>query len=249
LVISHPPSSQFLNRDFVDFLTIGIPVEAAAATQADRSGRLRVLHAPSHAGAKGTAVIREAIASCIEAGVDIEYVELSGKSNREVLAAFATTDVAVDQAFSDQPMAGFATEASAYGIPVVVGSCDWEAALHSIADPPPTVRCSPDEIGETVAKLAADPDLRKHAAKAARDYVVSRLAPAAVATRYLKLIEDETPADWLRSPRDITYAWGVGLSRDRVREVVAAIVREHGEDALLLSDRPVVREQLLARES
>ena len=81
------------------------------------------------------------------------------------------------------------------------------------------------------------------------DYVVSRLAPAAVATRYLKLIEDETPADWLRSPRDITYAWGVGLSRDRVREVVAAIVREHGEDALLLSDRPVVREQLLARES
>jgi hypothetical protein len=249
VVISHPPSSQFLNADFVDFLTVGIPVEAAPTGRAERSGSLRVLHAPSHPNAKGTALIREAISSCIAAGADLEYVELSGKSNREVLAAIPTVHLAVDQAFSDQPMASFAAEASSYGIPVVVGCCDWQAALHNIADPPPTVRCAPDEIGETVAKIAADPDWRLRAGTDAQAYVVSRWEPAAVATRYLKLIEGDTPADWLRSPRAISYAWGAGLSQERVQEVVAAIVRADGEDALLLSDRPKVRKQLLAREA
>jgi hypothetical protein len=251
-VVNQVPIAQFATRPFVDFLAIGFPSRAptsALPRRADDTGQsVRILHAPSDKAAKGTLVIREAIEKLRSTNLPIDYVEISGRPHAEVLDELSRADLVIDQAYSDQPMPGFATEAAAHGVPVVIGSEDWAGAIPRLEESaiPPTIRVHPRELATVVGELVMDPNRRDFAAQTGRDFVRSRWSPAAVASRYLRVIQNDIPEEWVRTPADVRYVHGVGLPESRLAEAVAALVDSFGVQALGLDHSPDVRDRLVA---
>ncbi len=246
-IISHAPMSQLLSRSFAAWLEIGIPTMAQPFSDERAGGVLRVVHAPSHAGAKGTSLIRDAIDHLRSDGVAIEYRELQRASNEAVRAAIADADVVVDQLYADTPMAVLASEAASAGRPVVVGSLDWPSVLADVGESaiPPSIRCAPEEIGDVLRALARSPESCREAGRMAREFVRSHWSPEDVARRYVALADGSAPASWFHSPSMIRYAGGSGLSLERLREVLVSITGV-GDDPFLLDDKPELEQRLRA---
>jgi glycosyltransferase involved in cell wall biosynthesis len=244
-IVSHGPDSQLLSRDFVAWLSIGIPTPLRGAAQPRADGPLRILHAPSNPLAKGTQAIRDAIDALRREGLAIEYRELQGVSNEAVANAIAAADVIVDQLYSDTPMAVLASEAAAAGRPAVVGSLDWQAVLDDVPAEslPPTIRCEPGSIAETLRELARSPAMAIAAGHRARAFVRDRWSPEAVARRYLAIVEGTAPREWYRAPISVRYAGGTGLSEADLASVLAFLV-EISDDPFAVGDKPELEARL-----
>ena len=244
-IVSHAPMSQLLSRSFAAWLEIGIPTIAQPLADERVDGVLRVVHAPSHAGAKGTSLIRDAIDRLRSDGVAIEYRELQRASNEAVRAAIAQADVVVDQLYADTPMAVLASEAASAGRPAVVGSLDWPSALADVEGSaiPPSIRCAPEEIGDVLRALAGSPESCRDAGRTARDFVRAHWSPEDVARRYAALADGSAPASWFHSPATIRYAAGSGMSLDRLRQVLASVAGV-GDESFLVDDKPELEQRL-----
>jgi hypothetical protein len=243
VIINYPPQAQFHENRFVLGLRLGIPVSINATLfKEDRSqeGQVRILHSPSHLEGKGTLEIRRAVENLKTRGYRIEYVEISGQPNSVVLQELARCDFVIDQLYSDTPMAGFATEAAFFGKPVVVGGYTSNGSWGNLpADLiPPSHFCRPAEIEIAVEELIVNEAYRRELGQRARQFVQTNWTPAQVARRYLQIIDDEMPADWFYDPQDIRYVHGWGLSEDRARHLVRAMIEQAGKEALQLADKP-----------
>jgi glycosyltransferase involved in cell wall biosynthesis len=250
-VVNHPPTALFATRKFVDFMTLGLPYRAsprgAGPHEVVPGDRVRVLHAPSAPIVKGTAVIRSAIDELRSEGIPIDYQEISGRPHAEVLEELQLAQLVVAEAYSDQPMPGIATEAAAYGVAVIIGSEDWRGANHGLpqAAIPPTVQVHPTDIAQAIRELVLDPDRRARLGREGEAFVRTRWSPAAVAGRFLRVIQDDIPEDWFRGPADVGYVHGVGLPQTRLAEAVATLVGSFGPGALGLDANPALRDRLL----
>lgn len=250
-VVCGPSYSHFLTRPFVSFCAVGLPISAVQGVPESsmplQKGQVRILHAPSELRGKGTHEIRSAIAILKARDLPIEYVEISGRPNAEVMAEIALCDLVIDQFYSDMPMATFATEAGLLGKPAVVGGY-YSASVrgHVPADQlPPTAFCHPDKLADTVAALVTDPAARAQLGADAQRYVTERWDVKVVASRFLQILKG-VPPDWLIDPHQVTYLHGIGLSESQARANIAALISIGGVEALQLSHRPDL-ERLFAR--
>lgn len=248
VVVAQPAFSHFFERPVVNFFALGMPWrDQARITGGNREPGLtiKVVHAPSDPISKGSARIREVVEQLRAEGLPLQLIELQGVPNDVVLRELAGCDFAIDQVYSDAPMVGFATEAAVAGKPTIVGGYAW-AENHRVfgAIPiPPVEECTPETLAEAILRLATDPERRASLGRAAQTYVRERWSPTEVGRRYLRLVEGPPPAEWMFDPRDLRYVEGYGLTRDQARELVAAVLREGGREALCVSDKP----ELLAR--
>ena len=250
VIVSHPLFSHFLERPYVRFLAVGLPVlelPAEVRTRTSRPSGIRVLHSPSDPAVKGTLLIREAVNQVIAEGVEIEYVEVSGQPNAVVLRELQLADVVIDQLYSDTPMAGFAAEAASVGCPAIVGSCDWEEIRRAMParEVGPVQASDAEHLAEAIRILASDPTARHDLGDRARAFAVERDDPSRVAQRFREIIDDRIPADWYSDPADCRHLCGAGLPAERVREVVRDLVARHGRASLELADKPVLEAQLV----
>lgn len=253
VVVCAPNYAQFLSRPFVNFYAVGLPTALPSGfrsppPQRSESGRARVLHAPSHVAGKGTAQIRKIIAELQARGLAIEYVEVSGRPNAEVFLEIAQSDFVVDQFYGDSPMAAFAAEAGMLGKPAVVGGYFAAKAMEEITSEfmPPSAFCLPEQLGETIARLARDPDERRQLGADANAFVSTRWAPACVAERFLRLIDSDVPQEWIIEPSRLSYLQGIGLSEDQARANMAALIDRYGYEALGLEHKPVLQDLFIA---
>ncbi len=252
VIVSHPPFAHFHRRRFVPFLRIGLPYAITTPPSGSppeaQNRPIRVLHSPSHPEAKGTPEIREAIRRLQAKGHPVELVELTGVTNAVVLADLARCDFVVDQVYSDTPMAGFATEAAHFGKPTVVGGYAQEVARLGLPDElvPPSIYCRPEELESSIERMITDVEYRLALGRAAQAFVLREWSPQAVAARFVRIIRDEVPADWLVDPNEIHYLYGGGLSITRARELVRAILAAGGPRALQLRHRPDLERQMVA---
>lgn len=246
-IVSHHLSGHLHRRPFVPLLWLGLPVaDVSRETSASTPDRVRILHAPSSQGNKGTPEIRAAIANIISRGHAIEYEEITGRPNAEVMAALGACDFVVDELWSDSPMAVLATEAAWTGKPAVVGGYGWgdlRAAVDT-DDLPPTMLCHPDDLEKTIETMVTDTGLRRDLGQRAHRFVSERWASRAVAERILGIITGaiEPPT---YDPAAITYPFGCGQPADRVKTVVHDLVAECGPSALAVDDKPALRRRLL----
>lgn len=250
-IVSHGPSSHLHTRPFVGFLTIGLPYPVGAESlELSRPARsvVTALHAPSNLDAKGTLEVRAAVARLRAAGVGLDLREVSDISNRDVLVAIAASDFVIDQAYSDTPMATFAAEAAALGRPAVVGGYAWDElrAETPAGALPPAQLCDPSALDAAIRRLVEEPGHREELGRAARAFVRETWSPAAVARRFVQLIDGQAPPGWFVDPATIRNVTGVGLSAARARETVARLVDELGTGALQLDHNPGLRDALLA---
>lgn len=240
--VNSPFTGQFHGRPFVSSFALGVPrIFEEGTRSSDVPGtRVRALHSPSNAKAKGTARIVETVERLKREGVDIELAILEGVTNDRVLAEMARADFVIDQIYSDTPMAAFAGEAAACGLPTVV--CGYSASdrlADMIRAPvPPTLYVQPDALVEAIRTMATDAAFRTRLGREAQDFVRRVWSPEAVAERYLRLLVGPPPAEWLIDPGSNLYVHGGGVSEDDGRRAVAATIRAAGPGSLRLEDKP-----------
>ncbi len=254
-IINIPPQAHFHTLPFVSSLCIGIPHEIATSTTSsdyksnNNSGEkiIRILHAPSKPEPKGTDVIRKGVQSLKNKGILIDYVEIMGKPNAEVLQELQKCDFIVDEIYSDTPMAVFATEAAFAGKPAVVGSYYVNQIKDDLpaGNLPPSMFCHPDLLEASMEKLIVDNKFREELGKKAREFVTTNWSAIKVAQHYLRLIESNFPKEWLYDPRKIQYLHGCGLSEDKAKKIIAAFLKTGGKKSLCLSDKQELEEMFI----
>lgn len=250
LVVGHVASAQFHRRPFISFLSIGLPVWRAFPPPmphaADRR-LVRVLHSPSDPQSKGTSRIRDAIGRLQERGLPIEYREILGRPNAEVLTAIADCDIVVDELFGDTPMAVLACEAAHLERPTIVGGY-FAAAMDAVdaSARPPTAFVPPDALEDALAALVADATERRRLGSAARRFIEGPWAPAEVARRLMAVAEGKAAPEWVVDPATLSYVHGWGMSEAELAGTVAEYLRQEGREALHLDHHPNLVARIVA---
>jgi hypothetical protein len=247
-VVALPSSAQFHRRPYAHFLSIGFPFarpESTAATSRVPSPRVVALHCPTNMASKGTPEIRAAIATLRQSGLDIDYRELSGRPHAQVLRAIQEADFVIDEVYSDTPMAGFATESASFGRPAVVTGYFADAEDELVPDPkPPTLAGLPDQLTAAIQQLATDAGLRADLGQRAQQFVTETWDPKVVAERLVILAEGRAPSSWMVDPDRVTYCRGWGTDEALLRASLRDLISQRGIGALMLDDRPEMRERL-----
>lgn len=251
-IINIPPQAYFHSRPFISCWMMGLPHDAQysgdfSSVIKESSNTIRILHAPSKPEAKGTPVIRQVIQSLKQKGHRIDYVEITGRPNTEVLQELRMCDFIVDEIYSDTPMAIFATEAAFAGKPAVVGSYYANRIKDDLpeSDLPPSMFCHPDCLEETMERLVVDKDFREELGRKAQEFVINNWSSVKVAQHYLMLMDGSIPPEWLYDPRHIRYLHGCGLSEDKLKKIIAAFLKIGGKKSLCLSDKPELEEMFV----
>ncbi|MCW1966981.1 MAG: hypothetical protein KIH69_002520 [Anaerolineae bacterium] len=243
-VINNLAGAHFHLRPVVQWINIGIPhalnKNILKPEIAKSSKIIKILHSPSNRKVKGSDLIALAINNLKLKNYNIDYVEITGRPNSEVIKEISTCDFVVDQLYSDTYMAGFATEAAWFGKPAIVGGYAKEELDRFVIpeDRPPTHYCHPDEIEHAIEKLITDTTYRLSLGKRAYEFVSTRWTPKQVAGNILKLIKEDYPQHWLFDPKELTFAHGGCMPDDMAKHMVKALIELDGVEALCLSDKP-----------
>ena len=254
VIVNHPPTAQLADRPFVQWLWLGVPMKVPADREGIADMRsvglnepTRILHAPTSPTEKGTPEIRNAIESLRRAGKGIEYIEMIGRPNSEVLAEISKCDFVVDEIFSDTLLAGLGTEAASLAKPVLVGGYELKALRDSLNWPaPPSIAFLPDSVEDAILESAAQPERIRNLGVEAREFVAEHWSPSQVARRFLETLQHGPPHEALFDPLGNTFCAGWGLRRERASEAVRAIVQYGGEEALCISS-PITLQAVLGR--
>lgn len=244
VIVNHVLSSHLHERAIAGWLNIGIPADLSRCTPTPGTtgGECVIVHAPTRPGPKGTPLIEAAIERLRNKGHRIKFVKLVGKTNAEVLAAIRDCDFAVDELFSDITMASFATEAAGFGKAAVVGLHGLDL-LQRWTQPhllPPAVLCEAGEVETAIESLIVDPERRRQAGLAAREFVETHWSATRVAERFRRLCDGTVPESWYFDPAEVPYVYGWGLSDAQARARVGAVIAAGGVAALQLQDKPGV---------
>jgi hypothetical protein len=145
--------------------------EIRPASPERQGGPIRIAHAPTHFGAKGTSFVLAAIAELRAEGVDFEFDLIQGASHDEAIARMAQCDLFVDQLLAGW-YGGAAVEAMMLGKPVVAYIRDSDCArlqadfLRDL----PVMSATPDTLASVLRDLLSGGHerLRRHGRESRR---------------------------------------------------------------------------------
>lgn len=251
ICINHPPQAHFHEKNFINYCFVGFPCQfnntKTEKKTISSTNSVRIVHAPTAPGPKGTLIIRELISRLVNEGFNINYIELINKPNKEVIDELKICDFVIDELYSDIPLAGLATEAAFFGKPAVVAGYaqDEIREYASKAGIPMELYVRPEDIELTVRKLITDAKWREECGRIAKSFVCAHWNPAQVAGRFLRLIRGDIPAEWWHDPQSIEYEFGWGVSKIEAKEFLIRYIQFTGIDGLLLSDKPELQSRIL----
>jgi hypothetical protein len=250
-VVDNPRSSHFHERKIINWFRIGMPIDPGHPSQ-ERTGDgvMKAVHAPSAVGLKGSNLISEAFDQAARVVPGIALQQLEGIPNKEVRKILSECDFAIDQLYSDTPMARFALECMEAGKPVIVGGEGWgfpgaeecfcEAEL-------PSVTCTPEELAKTIKEVATNAALREQKRKLGLG-LAEKWNYQKVAGRIEMILKDEAPTEWEFDARTADfYFMPCGLSRKNAARLVNRLTEEFGPSSLMLEDKPAVRDAIICR--
>lgn len=152
---------------------------------------LRVGHAPSHRGVKGTDLILNAIENLKKRDFIFDLIFIEGLSNAEAKERYKLIDILIDQLFLGW-YGGVAVEAMALGKPVLVYIRDEDLKFlpPEMQSDLPVIRTTPDSIEQTLQYVLEMPREELFAlAQKSRAYVERWHDPIAIAQRIKADIE------------------------------------------------------------
>jgi hypothetical protein len=237
VVVCHPSYCQLLTKPFVNWLALAMPVDAGPEAMPRTGDRqVLVLHAPTKRLQKGSPQIEAAIATLRSEGLDVRYEALSGLSSGEVRARLAAADVVVDQVFSDTIFAGLGSEAGVAGVlPLAFGyPAGLLTPMAAELGIPTEHFAEPECLVAQLRRAVTDPEWRARVAAESAAYLRRDSAPAAVAGRLTRILDDDVPDAWWVNPAEIGYLDGYGMPRELVTARLREFVRRYGEAALRL---------------
>lgn len=255
--INHAPQGHFHEKPYIDHCAIGHPVSLSDSSSSQltpdvsgadgRADSVRIVHAPSVCGPKGTDRIRAMIQDLQDEGLAIDYVELTGRPNSEVLAELQRCDFVIDELYSDISLAGLGTEAAFFGKPAVVGGYAQETlrSLPAGTQLPMATYVKPDRAKDMVRRLIVDIQFREECGAAAHRFVHETWAPAKMAARFLQIIDGNIPDEWWIHPASVTYLHGFGTTEEKRQQVLREVIAAGGTQSLRLADKPELEQALV----
>ena len=252
IVVDSPSHGQHHTKPFVQRSIVGMPYSPSPSLVAQASARVKpppekliVLHSPSFPPGKGTKEIRNAVDTVRKKGHEIELVELTGRPNLEVLNHISKCDFVIDQAFSDMPMVGFATEAAFFGKPAIVGGYYADYVTKDLPAEwiPPTLFCLPEDLDVAVERMVLDRDFRADLGKRARAFVEEKWQAKVSAKRLLDLLQN-VPPEWMFDPAACDYPLGMGLPKQRLKGILRHLHTAYGDEVFCLLDKPHLLRQI-----
>jgi glycosyltransferase involved in cell wall biosynthesis len=154
------------------------------AAPAGSGSRLRVLHAPTNRGIKGTRFLIEAVARLQREGVDFEFELVTGRTQAELRSLYQSADVVVDQLLLGW-YGGLAVEAMALERPVIayIREDDLSFVPAEMRAEIPVVRAEPRTIHAVLRQLLTKrPGELAELGRRGRDYVRRWHDPAQIAS-------------------------------------------------------------------
>lgn len=253
-IVNNPAGGQLHQKKFLNWFMLGVPsvpreqADVVDTTTRKSSRPIRVLHAPSSKGAKGTVEILNIIDNLKSAGHQIDLKLLSGVPNSAVIEAIKQCDFVIDQLYSDTPMAAFATEAATLGKVSVVGGYFSDEIGNYLPDQmiPPTLYVHPEKVQEAVEFLVSNPDELADRSEKVNSFVTEYWSIELIAERYLRLFNDDIPDEWWVDPYEIDYVGGCGLSESVAARTVRDMIESYGPSALGVDDKPRLLQNLIA---
>lgn len=173
---------------FVPYCHISLEEWAPCYAAADDSRPLRIGHAPSHRGVKGTDLILAALERLRLEGYVFDFDLIEGVSQEEVRKRFAKVDVVVDQLYAGW-YGGVAVEAMALGKPVLVyiREDDLMFLPDQMVSDLPVIQVTPDTIEDGLRRvLTMSRDELLNLAIRSRAYVERWHDPARIAAEILQ---------------------------------------------------------------
>jgi glycosyltransferase involved in cell wall biosynthesis len=255
VVIGAPFStSYFAESKFINLFSLGLPFNNSNFQILDPpkstliKDQIRILHSPSHPAVKGTNKILKVIERLQQKGYTIDFITIQGKSFQEVINEIQLCDFVVDQLYSDTPMAGFATEAAWFGKPAVVGGYGLEALKEFIPTSmwPPSYICLPNEIESAIEAMITNKEMRDELGSAAQAFVKSKWNFTEVASKFLRIIDNDIPDSWWINPKSIEYFYGGGQSAKITKKNIRDLVSKYGKSSLQLTDKPDLEDRLIS---
>lgn len=256
VIIGSPLSSSFLaTKPYVDIIRLGRTCQAQSKSnlknihtlekprvnKSFKTKRVNIFHIPSHAPGKGTYLVREAMRKITAQYDFVDYHEISGLSNSEVLTRLAEADLLIDQVYSDLPLSGVGMEAFVLGVPVLLsgyGLLDLKSRYPTDTFPP-TIICHPTQLADKISSLAKKPLILGEIGKKGKNFVETVWCKKEVSQRYITLLtEGFIPSDWWHDPSTYIYLQGYGLQEEKIKTVVNEIKSKYGTNGLALSHRP-----------
>jgi glycosyltransferase involved in cell wall biosynthesis len=256
-ILDNPLSAHFQTRsactvqclgNFVDPGKIQLAVGMVDDYPQKPKGKaLRILHAPSLRGIKGSDQIRETIGRLQDEGNGIDYIEISNQPNAVVIREILQSDLVVDELYSDTHGAMFALEAAALGKPSIV--CGYGRDELKRFVPPeatvPTHYCLPEEFENALRRMLNDEEYRMACGQRAREFSKGWASPKAAASRLLMIAQGNAPRSWFFDPKEIRYIYGFGGKPEKIVRVIRKLLDHGGKKALLLEDKPAVRDRIV----
>ena len=237
IIINYPQHAHFQTKDFINGNYIGFPTRILSVINPDSNNqRVRILHAPTRPKAKGSLILKEIINGLKRKYPEIELIEITDRTNEEVLEEISRADIIVDEIYSDLPLGGLGTEAGCFSKPVLVGGyyADIIKGMPKL-DLPPSVYCLPDQVAFELEKLIANPTYRVKKGKELFQFINDKWNGKTVALKYIGIIENQYPREWVSSPSELSYLYGWGVSTDEVKVNVADVIKRNGIDGLMLN--------------
>lgn len=222
-------------------------VREALTTPQPETKPLRILHCPSDPATKGTDRIRAAVENLKRQGLPLTLITLTHQPNHVIAEELGKCDLLIDQLYSDLLMPILTTEAAWFAKPSLLcgyARPQWKQYVPA-SEMPPSCYVPPEDFEQTLEHLVRNPHLLLKFGLKARQYVETHAAPDTVARKILRVIQGDIPESWWFDPQDIRYVHGYGQTADLARLFLHNYIEENHPKALLLDDKPKVKQALL----
>jgi hypothetical protein len=109
---------------------------------------------------------------------------------------------------------------------------------------PPSAFVHPNDIEKTIEELIIDKEKRKKLGEEAFLFVQNNWSSSSVAKRYIKLINNDYPNEWIYNPNNIKYLYGCGLSEQQLLKNLKKFSKgKKGLNVFFLKDKPLINDE------
>lgn len=248
-VINNPASGQFHQKNFINWMCIGMPTilyDFDSNNFSSKKNEIRIIHAPTRPITKGSAIFSEIIQR-LQLKYNINYIELVGKSNSEVLDELKRCDFVLDEIYSDIPIAGLSSEAAAFKKISIVAGYYNEKIKNDVKDNylPPSLFINPSDIEENIINLIENKYKISVLGKEIFDFIAENWSSKEIANKFSMLINDKFPEEWLYNTMDNSYIYGYGISKEELKKQYIEIYNKFGIEGFQLEHNPKLEKKVI----
>lgn len=248
IIVNNPATSQFFERECIDFLYLGFPLPKINEEKNEYEDKktIRVLHAPSRPVAKGSNEFSRIIEKLQKNGHEIEYKTIVNMPNWQLMKEIAKCDLILDELYSDMPIATFGVEASLLAKPVIVGTYFKEYIEKFTASDivPPTLFVNPRDAESEITKIINNKSELKKIGKLQQKFVNENYNPDKIVEKIKKMVSGEVDKKYYYNPKEIEYILGWGVSNIELRKQLKKYIKDVGEKNLYLEHNKKIGEKI-----